>query len=344
MKKMKWRRLAALCGVFYLLAAALPLLSFCSVQENEGKPETGSSAIAGEPAGKGDSPSSSASGTPVEAGGVFRLKDADGSILEVSDSEFVKGGIAAEIPPSYEPEALKAQGIALYTYYSRLREQNREKGGEEADFSCNTKTGLVYVPQETRKKRWGESYEKWEAALEEAEKAIRGKTLQQDGELICSTYFAISSGNTDAGEDVWGGDTSYLSPAASPGDIYADGYLSSVSMSVEEARAATLKAFPDAKLGDEPEEWLTEIVRTGSGTVKSGKAGGVKATGTELRNAFGLRSANFTWKIGKDGFTFTVKGWGHNVGMSQVGAQYMAQNGASCQEILSWYYPGSKLV
>ena len=38
-----------------------------------------------------------------------------------------------------------------------------------------------------------------------------------------------------------------------------------------------------------------------------------------------------------------VKGYGHGVGMSQVGAQYMARQGASWQEILLWYYPGASI-
>ena len=177
-------------------------MAFCSAREEpeEAAPETSQQSPAG---------------SAVEQTGIFRIEDADGEILEVEDSEFVKGGIAAEVPPSWEPEALKAQGVALYTYYSRLREQNRAKGGDGADFTCNTEKALVYLPQEARKERWGENYETWEAALEETEKNIRGQTLQQDGALLCSTYFAISSGSTDAAQDVWGGDYSYLQPAAS---------------------------------------------------------------------------------------------------------------------------------
>lgn len=325
------RDFIGLLVIFYLIAALLPLLAFCSAREEpeEAAPETSQQSPAG---------------SAVEQTGIFRIEDADGEILEVEDSEFVKGGIAAEVPPSWEPEALKAQGVALYTYYSRLREQNRAKGGDGADFTCNTEKALVYLPQEARKERWGENYETWEAALEEAEKNIRGQTLQQDGALLCSTYFAISSGSTDAAQDVWGGEYSYLQPAASPGDVFAEGYLSQKSMTEAAVKEALLKAFPNAQLGDEPESWITEVERTGSGTIRKARAGGEEATGTQLRNAFGLRSANFTWKRQDGKFIFTVKGWGHNVGMSQNGAQYMAKNGASYQEILAWYYPGSQLV
>lgn len=306
----------------YLVAAAVPLLAVWSA---EGK-------------------TSSQNKAPSTGAGSFRLEDADGTILEVSDEEFVRGGIAAEMPPTWEPAALEAQGVALYTYYSRLRAQNRESGGEGADFSCDTQNARVYLPEELRKERWGDKFEEYESALEQAEKAVRGKTLQKDGELVCTTYFAISSGNTDAGGDIWGGDDTCLQPAASPGDIFADGYLSQVQISEKEAKEALAKLCPEEELGDDPDTWVTELERTGSGTVRSGMVGNTQVTGTELRNAFGLRSANFTFEIEQGKFLFTVRGWGHNVGMSQNGAQYMAQNGADYQEILAWYYPGSELV
>ena len=189
-----------------------------------------------------------------------------------------------------------------------------------------------------------DKFEEYEAVLEKAEKAVRGKTLQKDGELVCTTYFAISSGNTDAGGDIWGGDDACLQPAASPGDIFADGYLSQAEMTVNEVKEALARLCPEEKLGNDPDAWMAKLERTGSGTVRSGMVGNTQVTGTELRNAFGLRSANFTFEIEKGKFLFTVRGWGHNVGMSQNGAQYMAQNGADYQEILAWYYPGSELV
>ena len=67
-------------------------------------------------------------------------------------------------------------------------------------------------------------------------------------------------------------------------------------------------------------------------------------TGSQLRIALGLRSAHFSFETGEDDtVVFTVKGWGHNVGMSQTGACAMARCHMSYQEILAWYYPGSTL-
>ena len=72
--------------------------------------------------------------------------------------------------------------------------------------------------------------------------------------------------------------------------------------------------------------------------------GGQPVDGDDVRSAFGLRSSNFTLACADSIFTFTVRGYGHGVGMSQTGAQFMAQQGSDYQEILAWYYPNTTLV
>ena len=66
-------------------------------------------------------------------------------------------------------------------------------------------------------------------------------------------------------------------------------------------------------------------------------------TGQELRRLLGLRSAIFTIAYEDGAFRFTTHGYGHAVGMSQYGANAMAQNGATYEEILAYYYPGAVL-
>ena len=72
--------------------------------------------------------------------------------------------------------------------------------------------------------------------------------------------------------------------------------------------------------------------------------GGVEFTGSELRRLFSLRSTDFELSRGDGEFVFTVKGYGHGVGMSQYGANAMAKDGADYKEILEHYYPGTSLV
>ena len=68
------------------------------------------------------------------------------------------------------------------------------------------------------------------------------------------------------------------------------------------------------------------------------------ATGREIRAALELKSAWFTieWKNGN--MYIATRGYGHGVGMSQTGANGMAQEGADYQEILVHYYSGTSIV
>ena len=83
--------------------------------------------------------------------------------------------------------------------------------------------------------------------------------------------------------------------------------------------------------------------RSAGDTVLSCTVGGVQTTGQELRGLLGLRSARFWLDYEGDALCFTVKGYGHGVGMSQAGAQVMAQSGSTYAEILAAYYPGCTL-
>lgn len=279
---------------------------------------------------------------------VFHLLDeSSGSVIAVPDKEFLYGAIVTEMPPTYEPEALKAQGVAAYTYYSNLRQQQKNKPSPElqgADFTVNTQQWHIYTTKQQMQKRWGKRFESYYRKLDEVVNEVYGQTLQYEGQLITATYYAISSGQTEAAADIWGGSRDYLVPVASPGDVYADGYQTSVVLTENELKAKALAKWENCDFSASPDTWLKEISRTQSGSVNKMQVGGVECKGSEVRTAFGLRSAHFSWSYADGTFTFTVKGYGHGVGMSQVGAQYMAEHGSSYEQILAWYYPKSQLT
>lgn len=278
----------------------------------------------------------------------FRILDqATGTILTVPDREFLTGGLICEMSLSCEEEALKAQVVACYTYYGRLREQRRISGGEEADFSCNTEEFLTYTTQAQRRARWGDSFDTYEEKASAIVDAVYGQELvTPSGEKVCACFFAISSGQTDNAADIWGGEEACLQAVASPGDAYAPGYMTTVTYSASELYKALHQAFPKADLSaSSPLSDVTITSRSAAGTILQADVGSVSCTGSELRMALSLRSAHFTWTLSEDGgATFTVRGWGHNVGMSQEGACALARCGLSYREILAWYYPGSRLV
>lgn len=192
--------------------------------------------------------------------------------------------------------------------------------------------------------RWGNDFNSNYNKLTQAVDAVYGQVLKSNGDLIDATYFAISSGKTETSEDIWGGKRSYLISVASPGDVFAGGYQTTVTQTADQFKAAALKALPKANFSGDAATWIGESKRTSAGSVESILIGGTAMTGNTARNAFGLRSANFTVSYSNGKFIFAVKGYGHGVGMSQAGAQYMASQGSNYKQILEWYYPTAALT
>lgn len=274
------------------------------------------------------------------------LDESTGEVTEISDKEFCIGALAAEMPPSFEKEALKAQAAALYTHFCRLREEERADPDEKlkgADFTCNSEKKQVYIPKDKMKALWKDqfdaSYKKFQEAVEE----VFAYTLTYDGKLINSVYCAVSGGVTESAKNAFGQEYPYLKSVASPWDALCDGYLSTVSFTQKEVEKIIKDKWKDAKLSSSPQEWFTDIKTTDAGTVSAVNIGSQSVTGQEVRDAFSLRSANFDVVYTLDAFVFTVRGYGHGAGMSQYGANEMAKQGFDYQEILSWYYPGTKL-
>ena len=270
---------------------------------------------------------------------LFPLLDrSTGETVQVSRNVLLPAAIACEMDLSAPKEALKAQAVACYTLFSRKRAV-----GEI--ITCDSENWQVWVPEEKMRERWGEDFEEYFAVLREAADQVAGQLLEWEGAPILAAYFAISSGATESSENVWGGRLPYLQAVASPGDCFSSGYLSSVTLSPEEFRKAAAfftERSPD--LSGDPKDWLTDISYTPSGYVSSAFLGGVNVSGTELRSAFSLRSACFQVEYSDEAFHFTIEGWGHGVGMSQAGAQFLAKRGKTYAEILQYYYPGTTLT
>ena len=101
-----------------------------------------------------------------------------------------------------------------------------------------------------------------------------------------------------------------------------------------------LAKIPGAELSGEKKNWLKNAVRDSVGSVETVEVGGVTVRGTVVRAALGLRSACFEWELQDGNFVFYVTGHGHGVGLSQYGADAMAEAGADYREILTHYYTG----
>lgn len=274
---------------------------------------------------------------------VFKILDTSShQIIEVEDREFCIGAVAYEMPPSFETEALKAQCVACYTHFSRLRE-NPDSNLNGADFSADLSKGELYISDKLLKEKWGNMYGESRQKIESAVDDVFGQTLtDNDGHLIQVAYHAISSGQTESSKEIFGFDSPYLQPVSSAGDVNVSGYLSSKEISADRFRE--VMSAEKIQLEGSPDTWIGECQKTQSATVKTLQVGNQKISGEKIRELFNLRSACFDIKYNKNKFILTVYGYGHGVGMSQYGANAMASQGSSYDEILHHYYNNAQCI
>ena len=117
-----------------------------------------------------------------------------------------------------------------------------------------------------------------------------------------------------------------------------------MEVSSAEFKTAILSVAPDAAFGNDPAAWLGSIERGESGRVVHAVIGGAEVSGLALRQLFSLRSTDFTLRWTGSSFVFSVSGYGHGLGMSQYGADLLAEQGEDYTAILDHYYGGSTLV
>lgn len=280
-------------------------------------------------------------------GRYYSVKDENsGKILYLTPLDYIKGVVAAEIPIDYHTEAIKAQAVAAHSYALSQAASSLDEMDEALDgalFSTNPDKFQAYLSQDERRTVWGKSFEKNEEILENAVKSVIDEILVYDGAPAAAAFFAISNGKTESAENVWGRSLPYLVPVTSEGDSLSPDYKS-VEVFTDKQLASLLAAgFPDIKFNRDREKWFSEIEKSESGNVISLKVGNTEMSGVELRDLLSLRSQCFEFSQQDGVFTFTVYGYGHDVGMSQYGADFMARQGKSYKEILQWYYSGTKL-
>ena len=264
---------------------------------------------------------------------------------DIPEKEYIKGCVAAEMSAGCELEALKAQAAASYTYaiYHKLNQsEDPSPDLEGAYLTDSTKKHQGYLSEEERKKLWGDSFEKYEQKITAAVEAVCGKVITYDGAPIMAAFHSVSAGQTESAENVWGKDIPYLKSVSSPGDKLSPECESTLTFTLKEFKEQ-LSDIEGLKLGDDPEKWVGKTQKTKAGTVTGITIGNRALTGSELRSALELKSCCFDIKYEKNKFIVHTMGHGHLVGMSQYGADYMARQGSSWEEIIQHYYTGIRI-
>ena len=199
-----------------------------------------------------------------------------------------------------------------------------------------------FISKEESREKWGDKFDTYYKKISEACEAVVGKAIVYDGEPIVAAFHAICSGQTESAQVVWGKDLPYLQSVQSTGDRLSPDYASTLSLTKDQF-STMAKKLGEVSLEDDASKWFASPETSKAGTVTAITIGGQKVTGQQVREAFGLRSACFTLEYKNDRFTFHVRGYGHCVGMSQYGADYMARQGSSWEEIVQHYYKGAEI-
>lgn len=260
----------------------------------------------------------------------------DGSVQTMSRSDYLWGVTAAEMPAGFHEEALKAQCVAAYTYYLSLPRDKHPGAQVCAHSGCCQ----AYISREEARANWGDRAGEYEERIGRAVEGTRGLAITYEGRPIQALFFSSAPGSTVDAAAVWGTHVPYLVSVSSPEGDQVPNYHSTLTLSAGELSRTILAQYPQADLTGPCAQWLTEVEREPSGVVSRVRVGGVELTGGQLRKLLGLRSACFTLSVREDEVTFHVTGYGHGVGMSQYGADRLARQGRSFEEILRWYYTG----
>ena len=253
----------------------------------------------------------------------------NGKAQELALLEVLPQIVENEIGSSAEPEALKAQAVEAHTYIQYYNDRGN-------------------APAVSLKAVYPANQAKMDAAIQ----AVADKIITVNGKAVYTPYCAASAGKTNSSVDVWGGPLSHLVSVESKYDNQdAKNWGTKKTIPVSEVKSL-LETKGGITVSGKPEEWFKVINYTVGGYNKNmsvcgqtqctinGKAQTI--TGRVLReNILSLKSAKFEVKVEGDQFIFTTYGYGHGVGMPQIGANLYAKNEKwSYQKILTHYYTG----
>ena len=272
-------------------------------------------------------------------GGV-QLAVKNGDAVEIMALDvYLQGVVRGEMPASFELEALKAQAAAERTYIYYQLAAGRKEAHPNADVCTDPSCCNAWLSEEAAREKWGGDFDGWESRIEEAVAATDGQVALYDGQPILAVFHSSSAGKTAGAGDVWSGDMPYLRSVDSPeGEETVPNYYSAAEFTAAEAKALLAQAHPELTFSGGPDKWFGAVEKDESGRVGTVEVCGTPLRGVEVRRIFSLRSACFTIDAAADRVTFRVTGYGHGVGMSQYGANELARQGRTWQEILLWYY------
>lgn len=257
---------------------------------------------------------------------IYRKK---GTVEQIELEEYLVGVVAAEMPASFNSEALKAQAVLARTY--ALKKISK---GEKLTDTVSTQ---AYIDKNEMQNKWGNEYSKYYNKIVSAVNSTKGRVVKYNGNYIEALYHSTSNGKTENAKEVWGQDIPYLKSVDSSWDKKTTSYLK-----IENKEFNTLMKVLGINFDKNTN--IEILSRDESGRVSEVKVADKTYTGVEFRTLLNLRSADFDISVTDNGLEIITRGYGHGVGMSQYGANEMAKLGYNYKDIINHYFTNVKIT
>lgn len=247
---------------------------------------------------------------------------------DLSLEDYIVGVVSCEMPASFDIEALKAMSVAARTYALYKSERNKTLK-TTTDDQC-------YIDESAMKEKWKNNFDKYYNKINNAVNDTKGEYMTYNDKTIIAFYFSISNGKTENVENVFSQKLDYLVSVDSSWDKRNNSNEKDIKMKVSDF----LKKLNinDNKIKN------IKIDRSNTNRINNIKINNKNYKGTKFRSLLNLKSTDIEIKYDNDYVYIHTVGYGHGVGMSQYGANYMAQDGYKYDDILKHYYKGVKIV
>lgn len=244
--------------------------------------------------------------------------------INIELEEYIIGVVAGEMPALFELEALKAQAIASRTYLINHLQNNKT--------ITDTIDDQVYINKEDMQIKWQDKYDEYYNKISKAVNLTKGLIMYYKNEPIKAYYFSRSNGYTESSLNVFNEQKEYLNIVESPFDED-----NSHTMTISKTELCEKLNISCNSIS------INNIIKDKSNRISKITINNKEFTGIEIRQKLSLRSTDFTFNVLDNNIEIITKGYGHGVGMSQYGANSMAKEGYTYEEILKYYYQNIKI-
>ena len=247
-------------------------------------------------------------------------------ILDLSLNDYLIGVVGCEMPASFNTEALKAQAIASRTFAYNFLVNDTIKLTTKAQ---------CYKDNNTLKDKWQDNYDKYYNIISSVVNETNDLVIKYDNNIIKSYYYAMSNGKTEKSVAVFNEELPYLTIVDSSFDATLKNF--EVQTRITNNNFCELLSINPCEIN------ISNIKRDETNRVTSLLINNIEYKGTDFRKKLSLRSTDFDINTNNNELIITTKGYGHGVGMSQYGANYLANQGLKYDEILKYYYKDTYL-